>query len=445
MTTPLPNLFPTNRSRIGFHYFPDTLHYREVDLQTWQPELTALGANWLLLKSEASRAVPESFLRGLIENNIEPLVQFDFPLNSPPSPSELAPILEAYRHWGVRAVLFFDRPNARSSWPPATWAQTNLVEHFLDRYLPLAQTAEQAGLISILPPLQPAGAYWDTSFLRSVLESMSRRKQTALLDNLLLSCYAWTNARPLNWGAGGPEQWPSTQPYHTPADSQDQNGFRIFDWYQAVARAILGREVPIILLQAGTSNDPTANPQITPLHDPLEIEAIARSLYGESVSEPANSEPLAPIPASILAGFFYLLSSTSQSPAAPHAWFQPDGSVCATVERLRALALSTRPGGHLPTAGQPDGLHPIQHYLLLPTFEWGVADWHLDMVRPLIQKYRPTIGFSVQEAALAREVTVIGNASAFPEETLDQLRLSGSTVKRIDGIGIEIASQLAER
>jgi hypothetical protein len=51
----------------------------------------------------------------------------------------------------------------------------------------------------------------------------------------------------------------------------------------------------------------------------------------------------------------------------------------------------------------------------------------------------------MREAALAKEVTVIGNASAYPEEALDQLRLSGSTVRRMDGIGIEIASQLAER
>jgi len=34
-------------NRIGFHYYPDTFHYREKDLQTWLPELQGLGAGWL--------------------------------------------------------------------------------------------------------------------------------------------------------------------------------------------------------------------------------------------------------------------------------------------------------------------------------------------------------------------------------------------------------------
>ena len=29
-------------NRIGFHYFPDTAHYRESDLRAWVPELQAL-------------------------------------------------------------------------------------------------------------------------------------------------------------------------------------------------------------------------------------------------------------------------------------------------------------------------------------------------------------------------------------------------------------------
>src|SRR5262245_59292929 len=58
---------PTNPNpRLGLHYFPDTLHYREADLQTWLPELQALGVSWLVLQSEQDRAIPEYFLRGLM-------------------------------------------------------------------------------------------------------------------------------------------------------------------------------------------------------------------------------------------------------------------------------------------------------------------------------------------------------------------------------------------
>ena len=88
---------------------------------------------------------------------------------------------------------------------------------------------------------------------------------------------------------------------------------------------------------------------------------------------------------------------------------------------------------------------PIQHYLLLPAYEWGVADWHLDVIRPFVKKYRPTVGFSIKEAALAKRVTVIGNTQTFPEASLDQLRQVGCLVERISGDGTSVATQLAER
>ena len=64
------------------------------------------------------------------------------------------------------------------------------------------------------------------------------------------------------------------------------------------------------------------------------------------------------------------------------------------------------------------GARPISHYLLLPTFERGVADWHLDAIRPFINKYQPTIGFSPVEASHAKKVTVVGGASTIPNQSL---------------------------
>jgi hypothetical protein len=91
------------------------------------------------------------------------------------------------------------------------------------------------------------------------------------------------------------------------------------------------------------------------------------------------------------------------------------------------------------------GNHPINHYLLLPSYEWGVADWHLDVIRPFVKKYKPTIGFSLEEAHLASKVTVIGNKQSFSEEQLESLSASGSQVDRISGDGTSIATSLQER
>jgi hypothetical protein len=90
-------------------------------------------------------------------------------------------------------------------------------------------------------------------------------------------------------------------------------------------------------------------------------------------------------------------------------------------------------------------VHPIAHYLLLPVYEWGVADWHLDIIRPFIKKHQPTVGYSLEEAAYAAKVTIIGNHHSFPEESLEALRKAGCQVERISGDGTSIATQLAER
>ena len=59
---------------IGFHYFPDETHYRQADLQAWLPELVALEARWVTLIGSLTRAVPEPFIRGLIDAGIEPII-----------------------------------------------------------------------------------------------------------------------------------------------------------------------------------------------------------------------------------------------------------------------------------------------------------------------------------------------------------------------------------
>lgn len=76
-----PHPFESDRSRLGFHYFPDTVHYRESDLRTWLPELKKMGAAWLTLCAPPDRAIPEIFLRGLMRDGIEPILHFHLPLS----------------------------------------------------------------------------------------------------------------------------------------------------------------------------------------------------------------------------------------------------------------------------------------------------------------------------------------------------------------------------
>lgn len=451
------NAVSPDTQRVGFHYYPDTLHYRESDLATWLPELTALGAAWLVLRSDLDRAIPEHFLRGLKRAGIEPLVHFKPALDASLDLREMRTLLEVYARWGVRQVIFFDRPNDRSSWPVSGWVQSDLVERFLDRFLPVAGLAVQTGLSPIFPPLQPGGSYWDTAFLRSALQAMERRRQESVLARLGLAAYGWSGNHSLDWGGGGPERWPDSRPYLTPSDSQDQRGFRIFDWYLAIAEAVLHRPCPLFLLQAGSPSDPQSSE--AGQHDSYQANclAIAR-LLGEqpdqagSVPDPlAPDNPLEPIPPQVMSACFWLLSADARSPHAAQAWFDVEGRPGALASALRdqqreqAFNRRQQAAGKGLAGSTRSADHPIRHYLLLPGFEWGVPDWYLEVIRPFVKKYRPTIGFSIEEARLAERVTIVGNSPHFSEEMVYRLESAGCLVEQIGGDGTSIATQLAER
>lgn len=451
--------FPVRKSRLGMHYFADTLHFRQQDLETWLPRLKAMDISWLVLQSPADRAIPEHFISGLVQEGIEPLIQFCLPLGPPVELAEMDPLFSAYSRWGARAVMLYDRPNERTAWPPYGWTQDNLVERFLDRFVPLGNLANHHQLAVIFPPLQPGGSYWDTAFLRSALESLVRRKQTRLLQDMVLSAYAWSGGHSLNWGAGGPDRWPEAHPYYTASDEPDQRGFRIFDWYLAISRAVLENNLPIILLGAGLSGNPFETGGYSPT-DEAHIRtclAIADLLAGRDTLDPSDGKtPLEALPAAVVTANYWLLASEQLGAFFHHAWYRGEDKEMPIAQAFRGRSAraskappSQNPSAQPKTDPTPAAVnHPtrcIRHYLLLPTYDFGVVEWHLNIIRPFIKKHRPTVGFSLEEAALAERITVLGGEQVFPEEKLEQLRHAGSIVERIQGDGTSIATQLAER
>ncbi len=429
--------FPPANTRIGFHYFEDTTHYREADLTTWLPEMESFNSSWVILTAPVSRAIPETFIHSLVEHKIEPVLHISPKLGAMPPLADLKLLFDQYAKWGVHYIILYDRPNVKSSWPAAAWAQGDLVERFLDRFIPLANLAIECGLHPVFSPLQPGGDYWDTSFLKAALESLQRRNQTALLDNLLLTAVAEFSSKGLKWGAGGPERWPGARPYQKSTRDEDHLGFYIFDWYNAVSKAVMNRVFPMMLVHAGAITISSTRLK--------EYIPVFQLLNGEDVNLPGTVEnKLPPVPENIMACIFHLVPGTDDN-SISKAFYS--ASQQANEHQKGVLRwLTSRKTVDMPrTDAAISTGHPLRHYLLLPFYEWGVSEWHLDVIRPFVKKYQPTIGFSISEAALAVRVTVVGGPQAFSEETLKPLFDAGCQVDRISGDGITIASQLAER
>jgi hypothetical protein len=434
-------------TRYGFYYFPDTNHYRESDAHTWIPELQALGAAWLTLLASTERAIPETFIRPLIEAGIQPIIHMPVPIRASEISGEMSIFFEAYAHWGAQYITLFDRPNQMKNWDPASWAQKNLVERFLDKFIPMAEAAMLSGLIPVFPPLEPGGDYWDTAFLFAALQGLQRRGHEELLDRLVIAAYAWSGNRSPDWGAGGPERWPAARPYSTPSDSEDQRGFRIFDWYLTTAQAAVDMNLPIILLGAGSligDQSDLASPAVDAQAHARQNMTLVRLMQGHSQEYEAVSP-------SVLTCNFWVLSAAQADPEVKNAWFKPNQEQLPAVTLLKQWVANGRVDPYsssrhksMPSSHFTDP-RPIEHYLLLPTFEWGPADWHLEAMRPFINKYQPTIGFSAVEASHAKKVTVIGGATSVPESIIDGLLAAGCVVEQISGDGMNIASKLASR
>jgi len=421
---------------LGFHYFPDSEHYRRQDLNTWLPRLQAAGASWVMLHSAAERAIPEAFLRALLEAGLQ--VAVHLPLRpEDPRQEEVLPILDAYARWGVRYVVLFERPNQRAQWKDTDWTSVDVVARFLERLLPLAGRVVRRGMRPVFPPLEPGGDYWDTAFLRAALTDIASR-QPALLDALTLSALAHAGDRPLDWGAGGPERWPGTRAYYTPPGEQDQRGFAIAEWYAAISQAACGRRLPMLLLEAGSPGGWRAVP------DGLSAESHRQRTLrlAAAVRAPQADAPGLPsLPPEVLACCFPAVGADL-----PHAWYTPEGAPTPLGERwlrqYRRPPAQTR-RSQPPAAPQSAVGRLLRHYVLLPPQARRGDTWHT-RVLPALLNTGATLGFSLREAALAAQVTVLGDERAFPDTALQKLRAAGCRVVRLSGSGTELAHFLEQ-
>jgi len=426
---------PEHNTGIGLHYFADQDHYGAKDSEKWLPALKAMGVSWLTVVGSLDRAIPESFLRALIEREIEPIIHLPLKPIQKIDQDALATLCRSYTRWGAHYVVMFDRPNTRKMWALGEWGKPKLVNQFVDALTPCLETIRAHNLTPVFTPLKQGGDYWDTSFLDAALTLIQNSKPN-LLNDLIFGVYGFAGNRPVDWGAGGPRVWTQTRPYHTPHGSQDQNGFRAFEWLQDVIMAKVGTPRPMLMIGGGAVIGGAADsnfPLLTIESHAAQNAAIAEAMLCRSLPD-------------------YLLNVSFWS---LDAWFANDAPlpvVKMLQEKLKAAR--ERLGDKeksLPKdrrgLGDRVGLPPknLYHYVLLPTFEWGASDWHWHAAMDYVRVFHPTCGFSLDEARNAEFVTIVGNEQGINKNVEDELRSVGCKVERICGKdGEETKRRLSE-
>ena len=110
-------------------------------------------------------------------------------------------------------------------------------------------------------------------------------------------------------------------------------------------------------------------------------------------------------------------------------WLEGDKWRTALYSRVRQVQQEKA----LPTPPKPDESKAIYHYLLFWASgeEWAVRDW-LNAIN-YIGVFRPTVGFSAEDAAQAQYVTIVGGTTGVSEKVENELREAGCQVERITG------------
>ncbi len=375
--------------RLGFYYFPDTRHDRQADLERWLPTLRALGARWLVVRAPADRAVSETFLTGLRQAGIEPILHLAAPVGGL-KPHDLQLLLPVYGRWGVRYVAFYDRPNQQRAWAEGSWGRPRLVERFADALLPALEAAWGTGLTPLFPPLDPGGDYPETAFAEATLRALARRTSPARLRALPLAAYLWLPSSATSEG-GDPD-----------ADASEV--FRRLESLTEAAERVTGRRPAVFVLGAG----PDQASENAQLRTSLQLLRALRENHA---------------PDGVRCLCFYLLACDPEDPAAHQAWFLGEQPRQVVRAFQSALSPSKTPAEEPPRLAQ---------YVLaaadLP--ERQPAAWQALTLHAA--RNGATLGFSETEARLARQVTLAGHPLDVVGPLADRLRQAGCQVHLLD-------------
>ncbi len=420
-------------NRFGFHYYPDSTHYTEKDIQLWLPVVKGIKAQWLVIQTPMTRAVPEDFIRKFSESGINLVIDFNAPFTDQPDWHDIELLMALYGKWGVKYALLNKHPNLKKAWKKSQWGDSQLIDLVISDFIRFASICLENSIRPIFPLLTPGGDYWDLAFLQTALQKLKNDASLAIQNNFILSAAAWDWNRSLDWGAGGQTSWPKVRPYQIPQESQNQLGFRTFEWYANIAREVFGKSIPVLLLQVGISNNPEDSDIPVQSSGLEKLLKIFHLINGENVYETMDeSRLLAPISSDVIGCCFYLLSSDHPAHKTVQ-WFSVDG---VRQPPAQAIFIGEQQGNEnkviqesIETQPKPKFRH--NRYILLANELQSEKHALLELLHPYIEKYRPIIGFSIAEAK--KSAMILAIAPSFGPEPLDfeQIRNDGSLVNVI--------------
>lgn len=427
------NIYMPNR--LGFHYFPDAHHFSEKHVNQWLPILEAMKVGWLVLSSPLTHAIPEDFIRAMSSKKVNLIVDFQHSLNTDIDWPGLETLIQAYGKWGVKYAVLNRYANMRASWGNNRWGNQSLIISYADQFRQFAEIALENSLRPVLGPLAPGGDYWDIAFLQTALTHIHRSAVDVVKNNLTLSSFAWDFGRSLDWGNGGPASWPLAGPYTKPEmDTQNQQGFRTYEWYDAISRTVFGRSLPIILFDAGISSGLNTAAEFSAESDLEKQLSIYGLIKGRNVYQQQDLL-LAPLHPQVIACNYFVLSA-SEKEFLPFQWFCEDGHRLEPAQAIFVREgildeILTEPVLSESPIENPNFNFKHRRYVLILDKLLPSAAEILEKLHTFIEKHKPLVGFSIEEASEAAVITVITPDGELDPLVMNELKSKGGLVRVI--------------
>jgi len=124
-------------------------------------------------------------------------------------------------------------------------------------------------------------------------------------------------------------------------------------------------------------------------------------------------------------------------------WPQWKDTLIAQAQALRGGVVPTLPGDGGAVVKPVISSKSIRHYMLFwyrGQDNW--AEWDLISAIDYIGAFKPTVGFSVDEAKMAEYVTIVGGPAGVPASAEQVLKAAGCKVERLNGATQEETNQM---
>lgn len=223
---------PVGDNGRGMHWVPTVASTPQV-VDQFVKEMADMNVKWCVFLNDGTDLTQNDYLvQRLVANNIEPVMRIYTP-GLQPVAGDLGALVRHYKSLGVNYFQLYNEPNHEIE----NDGKAPDVNRYLDLWIPAARVVAENGGLPGFGALSPGGPEPasplranDFDFLRSALQGLKARGETAVLDKAWLSAHNYMGEKPLS----NPE------------------GLLRVQQYDRILNEELGRPMPIIGTEGGS-------------------------------------------------------------------------------------------------------------------------------------------------------------------------------------------------